>query len=88
MKLSRCSQAGTDNREDVKVTLFPTEDGITIIVRSSVSPLFDRQIEEAARVLLAHYNIHACHMEIDDHSALDYVVRARIETAILRATED
>lgn len=87
MKLTRCASAGTDNREDARVTVSPAESGIHITVRSSVAPLFDRHIEAAARELIDTYHIEACSMEIDDRSALDYALRARIETAILRAME-
>ena len=88
MKLTRCASAGTDNREDVKVTVAPAESGIRITVRSSVAALFGKQIEAAARDILNQYQIEACAMEIDDHSALDYALRARVETAILLAMEE
>lgn len=87
MKLTRCASAGTDNREDLKVFVEPAESGIHITVRSSVAALFGSHIEAAARDILSQYNIAACRMEIDDRSALDYAVRARVETAILRAME-
>lgn len=88
MKLKQCATAGTDNREDLKVTVYPQESGIDITVRSSVYALFGSLIEEAARDILKAYQIEACRMEIDDRSALDYAVRARIEAAVLRAMED
>lgn len=88
MKIARCAQAGTDNREDLRVCVFPAKDGISIAVHSSVSPLFDHHIEAAAREILAQYQIEACRMEIDDHSALDYAVRARVEAAVMCALED
>lgn len=85
MKITKTAIAGTENREDLRVTVRPAQQGVEIIVRSSVGALFGPQIEAAARELLAQYGIEACVLEIDDQSALDYAVRARVETAILRA---
>jgi len=87
MKLLKNASAGTDNREDLRVTVSPAESDIQITVRSSVGALFGAHIEAAAREILSDYQISACNMEIDDRSALDYVVRARVETAIRRALE-
>lgn len=88
MKLKQRAFAGTDNREDLKVMIEPAGAGIQITVHSSVLALFGSHIEVAAKDLLNVYQIEACRMEINDRSALDYAVRARIETAILRAMED
>lgn len=88
MRLIKEASAGTENREDLRVTVRPAENGIHITINSSVGCLFGPQIEAAAREVLEQHGIKACVMEIDDHSALDYVVRARVETAVLRALEE
>lgn len=88
MKQLHKARAGSEAREDLLVQVFPAEAGVEIVVRSSVAALFGPLIEAAARELLAQHGITACRMEIDDQGALDYAVRARIETAICRAMEE
>lgn len=87
MKRLHEAAAGTENKEDLRVSVRPGSGKIEITVHSTVGVLFGRQIERAARDLLEQFGIDDCIMEIEDKSALDYVVRARIETALRRGLE-
>lgn len=88
MKLTKTASAGTESREDLLVTVGPGENEVNIVIDSDVGRLFGSQIEAAAREILAQYEIESCTMTIKDHSALDYVVRSRVETAVIRALEE
>lgn len=85
MKLTNSATAGTNNREDVKVTVGPCDKGIIITVNSTLKYLFSNHIKSAAMEVLNKYGIDSCSVHIEDKSALDYVVRARVETAVKRS---
>lgn len=68
------------------MTVEPITGENQILVRSPVEPLYGHLIAAAAEELLLQYGItHGCRIEITDCNALDYVIRARIETAITRS---
>lgn len=86
-KMLHEAAAGADAKEDVKVMLFPQENGVSIRLQSKVEALFGEQIKSTVKELLEQYGVESCRVELYDQSALDYTLRARVETAILRATE-
>lgn len=87
VKLLHTASAGTESTEDLKVSVVPSEHGIHITVKSTVGELFAKQIETSAREVIDFLGIRNCEMEIEDKSALDYVVRARVEAALRRGME-
>ena len=87
MKIIRYAEAGTDGKEDLKVAIYPAAEGYEILVNSTVKSLYGKLIEKSAREVLTALNVEACRLEIDDRSALDFAVRARVETAVRRGAE-
>jgi len=87
-KLIREARAGTDDRGDTIIKLGPAEDGsgISVTIKSKVEALFYEQIETSVKEILLEYGIEDAVVDVNDKSALDYVIRARTEAAILRAT--
>ncbi len=86
IKTLQPAHAGTLESSDLFVRVLPFEcEGITIELESTVCELYSEAIkatiEESARVL------HATGIKIivQDKGALDYVIKARVQTAILRA---
>ena len=85
MKILCQASAGMDSKEDAFVTISPITGENEILIHSPVKELYGHLIEAAGQKLLAQYGITTgCRLEVHDHSALDYVIRARIETAITR----
>lgn len=85
MKIQHSASAGVEGKEDVFVTVDPIDGENEVIVISTVKELYGPLIDRAGRDLLTKYKVESgCRLTIRDHNALDYVVRARIETAITR----
>ena len=72
---------GTANKGDALITLEITKsDGVKIEITSK----YGQSIEKSAKEILAAANLGNARVLIEDHGALDFVIRARLETAIQR----
>ena len=81
----RKAAAGTVESSDVYVTLEPSDCGTVIEIDSVVQKQFGGQIREAVSEVLAEQGITDARVTVVDRGALDCVIRARVEAAILRA---
>ena len=88
LKLVRNACAGTLESSDayVEVELIAGENEIEI--ESVVKEQFGDAIYDAASDVIQRMNVCNVKLRIMDRGALDCVIRARIETALLRGTED
>ena len=80
----RCASAGTLESSDVYVEIAPAESGIEIDLNSVVQAQFGDDILAVVREVLAECNVDSAKLTIQDRGALDCVIRARVETAIVR----
>ena len=78
------ASAGTLESSDVFVEIAPGEDGIEIQLESVVEEQFGPAIRQAAEEVLREQQVRRAKLRLIDRGALDCVVRARVETAILR----
>ena len=78
------ASAGTMESSDVLVELVPAE-GREIQLTSVVEAQFGESIRAVADEMLNQFDLQNVCLRIDDRGALECVLRARIETAILRA---
>ena len=78
------ASAGTMESSDVLVELVPAE-GRQIQLTSVVEAQFGDSIRAVAGEMLDQFGLSNVCLRIDDRGALECVLRARIETAILRA---
>jgi len=86
MKISQASQAGTLESNDILVKLMPNpEDDIQINLKSVVIKQFGKRIREIALETLQEHGITSCICDLDDKGALDFIIKARIESAIKRS---
>ncbi len=76
---------GTLQSNDCFVRLKPSTAGVELKVESTVYDSFGEQIEKVAKETLKAMGITDAILDIDDKGALDYTIRARIETAVRRA---
>ena len=85
MILKQKASAGTAEGADVIVTIEPAEAGRELEIKSIVKAVFGDAIEKTATEVLDEFGIASCKMSLSDQGALDCTLRARVETAILRA---
>ena len=76
--------AGTLESSDVFVTLEPHEDGLQIDIDSVVQEQFGEVILHTVEDVLEEMQVRNARLTIVDRGALDCVIRARVETAVLR----
>ena len=80
--------AGTDEKSDAIVTIEPNETGLQLEIKSVVMNQFGSAIEASVREVLADMGVQNAIVRVADRGALDCVLRARVETAILRGMEE
>ena len=86
MKITKKVQAGTLQSSDLMVFLEPAET-LSVTIESTVLKQFGGLIRAKVEEVLAKHGVEAGEVRITDRGALDYAIEARLETAILRATE-
>ena len=74
--------AGSRDKQDVFVRISPIGGPLDIRITSTVQDLFGRAIRETAESLLAELGVTSGRVDIRDNQALDYVLKARIESAV------
>lgn len=86
MNIKIPAKAGTMESSDIYIIVQPNEGGgIIIDLESIVMKQFGKQIKEVILKTLNKLNIKNIHVIARDRGALDYTIRARVETAIERA---
>lgn len=76
--------AGTLESSDVFVTLEPNASGLDIEIDSVVINQFGDDIRRVVEEVLSEQEVQNVKLSIMDRGALDCVIRARVETAVLR----
>ena len=79
--------AGTSDKGDVFIRLIKLKkgSGIDIALESRVKLLYEEEILKTVNKKLKALNISDVRIEIKDEAAFDYVINARLETAVRRA---
>lgn len=88
MKILKPATAGTMESSDAYVEIEPGRGLLNINVESVVQKQFGERIITSVKDVLAEHGIDDAEIRIVDRGALDCVIRARVETAILRAKEN
>ena len=85
MQIKKQASAGTLESSDVMVTLKPAcEPGIQISISSKLAYQYGESMEKTVREVMHEFDITDALVELEDKGALDCVIRARVETAVLR----
>ena len=88
MQIKLSAVAGNPLSGDVQVTISPNpENTLDIIIESTVMAPFGDSINTTAQDVLADFSITNACVQIVDKGALDWVIRARLQAAICRATD-
>ncbi len=84
MTINKPSKAGTLESNDIYIMLMPSEDGVKIELESIVEDQFGDDIREVIANKLEEMGITSITVKATDKGALDYTIRARVETAVSR----
>ena len=86
MEIVRRASAGTMESSDAYVEVTPGT-GLQIELQSVVAQQFGAAIEQTVREVFAEQGVQNALVRVVDRGALECVIRARVETAILRGKE-
>ena len=86
--IKKCASAGTMESSDVYVEIKPCDDGIKIELESVVKKQFGESIIKTVNEVLEETGVENADVRIVDRGALECVIRARVETAVVRGRED
>lgn len=86
MRIVTEGTAGTLESSDALVRVGPAS-GLRVDVRSSVEAQFGDQIRALVAEQLDRLGVTDAVVSVDDKGALDFVLRARLQGAVLRASE-
>ena len=79
-------EAGYEQSQDCKVTVKLKKRGkLRIVLNSKMDKMFGDQIIQKAQEELDYLGVKYADVTIDDFSALDFIIQARIRTAVRRA---
>ena len=85
MKIVKEANAGTLESSDLLVKVAPSDKGRRdVVIKSEVIKQFGKQINLVVTDTLDKLSISAGEIEIEDKGALDCVIRARVQAAVLR----
>lgn len=86
MKIRKTAKSGTLESNDIYIIVEPIEDDrIEIDLKSIVLAQFGKQIEKVLNDTAVLMGVEGVRIMANDRGALDYTIKARLETAIKRA---
>ncbi|WP_024953732.1 citrate lyase acyl carrier protein [Sulfurospirillum arcachonense] len=86
--LKKSAYAGTLESSDAYIHVSPIQENeIKLILESSVEEIYGEAIEELVVQTLKEMKINNILVKVQDKGALDFVIKARLQAAILRACE-
>ena len=88
MKIVKTASAGTLESSDVYVEVAPQEGGISLEIDSVVYAQFGEAIRRTVLDVLQECGVENASVRVADRGALECVLRARVETALLRGKEE
>lgn len=80
--------SGTDKKGDLQVTLEIGGSGRQIEIHSKVEKKFGEAIRQDITAILNLYHLDDVRILVEDRGALDFAVKARVETAVKRALKE
>ena len=88
MVITKCASAGTMESSDAYVEIEPGTQGLTVELESVVAQQFGDSIRTVVREVLTDCGVETANVRVVDRGALECVIRARVETAVLRGGEE
>ena len=88
MEIKKSASAGTMESSDVYVEIEPGTDGIQLQLESVVMGQFGEAVAQTVLDVLREQSVANANVRVVDRGALECVIRARVETAVLRGKGD
>lgn len=88
MEIKKLATAGTMESSDVYVEIEPGNGQIQVTLESVVAQQFGDAIREVVVEVLREQKVDSANVRVVDRGALECVLRARVETAVLRGKEE
>lgn len=86
MKIVKSSSAGTLDSCDIQIRIDTNEIGLNeIYLKSVVEQQFGDQIKDIIKSVLEKHDLECVTVNAVDRGALDCTIRARVESAVMRA---
>lgn len=82
------ASAGTMESSDAYVEIEPCDSGLNIEIDSVVLKQFGEKIKLAVSDVMREQGVEKAFVRVMDRGALECVIRARVETAVLRGKEE
>lgn len=86
MEILKTAMAGTLESSDAQVTVEPGDNGIELMIESSVIHQYGRQIRAVVLETLERLDVKNARVTIFDKGALDCTLKARVECAVYRSS--
>ncbi len=87
MNLLHSAVAGTLESSDIQIMISPTENGLELILESSVLSQYGVQIRKTILEVLKQLEVTNAKVVAMDKGALDCTIRSRVQTAVFRAVD-
>lgn len=87
MKIVKEALAGTVESSDLLVKIAPASE-LSVVINSEVIKQFGDQIRRVVNETLEALGVKEGLLIIEDKGALDCVIRARVQSAVLRAAQE
>ena len=84
MVITTKASAGTMESSDAYVEIEPCDNGLNIEIESVVLKQYGEKIKLAVNDVLAEQGVENAFVRVMDRGALECVIKARVETAVLR----
>ncbi|MBV7275986.1 citrate lyase acyl carrier protein [Clostridium sp. PL3] len=89
MEIKKTAMAGTLESSDITIVVEPNSDKkIFIKLKSSVEKQFGDEIKKVILETLSELKVESVVIRANDKGALDCVIKARVQAAVLRAAEE
>lgn len=88
MEIVKRASAGTMESSDAYVEIAPGSGSVQLQLESVVEGQFGDAIRAAVLEVLAQQGVESADIRVADRGALECVIRARVETAVLRGKGD
>ena len=88
MDIQKRASAGTMESSDAYIEIAPGNGSLAIEIESVVAKQFGQAIRVAVEDVLKNHGVDNASVRVVDRGALECVIRARVETAVLRGKGD
>lgn len=87
MEIVKPAMAGTLESSDAQILVEPNEEGIELLLSSSVMNQYGRQIKATVLETLERLDVKNARVTVVDKGALDCTIKARVECAVFRSAD-